>query len=75
MASSKQHVAVFPHVTSVLCRFIRSVLPKHKFTAVMLAGSQVTLTHRDSFNEPCSKSAVITLEEFEGAICGSSRLP
>ena len=32
----------------------------------MLARNQITLTHRDSFNEPCSKNAVIPLEVFEG---------
>ena len=33
---------------------------------MMLARNQITLTHRDSFNEPCSKNAVIPLEVFEG---------
>ena len=66
IAGLRQNVVLFPVVTSVLCRFIRRVLPKHKFTAVMLARNQITLTHKDSFNEPCSKNAVVPLEVFEG---------
>ena len=31
----------------------------------MLARNQITLTHRDSYNEPCSKNAVLPLEMFE----------
>ena len=34
------------------CVFFREALPKHKFTVVMLAWNQVTLTRRDSFIEP-----------------------
>ena len=69
IAGLRQNATFFPIVTSVLCRFIRRVLPKHKFTkftAVMLARNQITLTHRDSFNEPCCRNAVIPLEVFAG---------
>ena len=68
--SLRQYVTLFPIVTSVLCRFIRRVLPRHKFTAIMLARNQITLTHRDSFNEPCSRNAVIPLEVFQGGGMG-----
>ena len=66
IAGLRQNVTLFPVATSVLCRFIRRVLPKHKFTAVMLARNQITLTHRDSFNEPSSRNAVLPLEVFQG---------
>ena len=66
IAGLRQNVTLFPIVISVLCRFIRRVLPKHKFTAVMSARNQITLTRRGSFNEPCSRNAAIPLEVFEG---------
>ena len=66
IAGLRQNVATFPNVTSVLCRFVRMVLPRHKFTAILLARGHVTLMHRDSFNEPGSRNAVIPLEEFQG---------
>ena len=66
IAGLRQNVVLFPNVTRVLCRFVRSILPEHKFTALMLSRNMITQTHRDSFNEPCSRNAVIPLEVFEG---------
>ena len=66
IAGLRQNVVLFPQVTKVLCRYFRSILPKHKFTALMISKDLITQTHRDSFNEPCSRNAVIPLEVCEG---------
>ena len=65
IASLRQNITFFLAVTSVLYRFIRRVLPKHKFTAVKLARNQITLTYRNSFNEPCNKNTVVPLQVFQ----------
>ena len=66
VAGLRQNTVNFPLATAVLCRFLRKVLPKHRFTAISVSQGLLVHCHKDSFNQPGSQNAVVPLTQFRG---------
>ena len=65
----RRNLRSFPHVTKVLCAFLRRVAPGFPFSAIAFFRNQLALPHQDVNNSPSVANVIVPLTSFqEGGI-------
>ena len=69
MVGCRRNLRSFPHVTRVLCAFLRRVAPGFPFSAIAFFRNQLALPHQDVNNSPSVANVIVPLTSFqEGGI-------